>query len=78
MVAKVREYELAEVQLMIEHFYDLLETNDNFKIVAHMKAIVPEFKSMNSIYEQLDKRFVSKSKLVGEPALSEEIKEMLS
>ncbi|RKE04589.1 polysaccharide biosynthesis protein [Marinifilum flexuosum] len=78
MVAKVREYELAEVQLLIEQFYELLETNDNFKIVAHMKAIVPEFKSMNSIYEQLDKRFVSKSKLVGEQSVSEEIKEMLS
>ncbi|WP_321298682.1 nucleoside-diphosphate sugar epimerase/dehydratase [Marinifilum fragile] len=78
MVAKVREYELAEVQLMIEQFYELLETNDNFKIVAHMKAIVPEFKSMNSMYEQLDKRFVSKTKLVGEQSVSEEIKEMLS
>lgn len=78
MVAKVREYELAEVQLLIEQFYGLLESNDNFKIVAHMKAIVPEFKSMNSIYEQLDKRFVSKTKLVGEQSLSEEIKEMLS
>ncbi|MCY1634896.1 polysaccharide biosynthesis protein [Marinifilum sp. D737] len=78
MVAKVREYELAEVQLLIEQFYELLESNDNFKIVAHMKAIVPEFKSMNSIYEQLDKRFVSKTKLVGKQSLSEEIKEMLS
>ncbi|PXY03002.1 polysaccharide biosynthesis protein [Marinifilum breve] len=78
MVAKVREYELAEVQLLIEQFYELLDSNDNFKIVAHMKAIVPEFKSMNSIYEQLDKRFVSKTKLVGEQSVSEEIKEMLS
>jgi FlaA1/EpsC-like NDP-sugar epimerase len=78
MVAKVREYELVEVQLLIDQFYNILESNDNFKIVAHMKTIVPEFKSMNSIYEQLDKNYVSKTKLVGKQGVSKEIKELLS
>jgi len=60
MIAKVREYELEEVQYMINQFDELLPLNDNYKIVAQMKAIVPEFKSMNSIYEQLDKVIVNK------------------
>ncbi|RUT80197.1 polysaccharide biosynthesis protein [Ancylomarina longa] len=76
MVAKVRGYDSAEVDHMINHFSELLETNDNFKIVAHMKEIVPEFKSMNSIYEQLDKKSVN-----GEDKLNDiditEFKEML-
>lgn len=78
MVAKVREYQLMEVQLLIERFHEILETNDNFKIVAHMKNIVPEFKSMNSIYEQLDKNIVSKRKLVGDNKVPDEIKKMLN
>ncbi|MPQ46442.1 NAD-dependent epimerase/dehydratase family protein [Marinifilum sp. N1E240] len=60
MIAKVREYQLEEVQYMINQFDELLPMNDNYKIVAQMKAIVPEFKSMNSIYEQLDKVIVNK------------------
>jgi FlaA1/EpsC-like NDP-sugar epimerase len=55
MIAKVREYKHSEVLRLIDQFFDLVEEADNFKIVRHMKCIVPEFKSMNSIYEQLDK-----------------------
>ena len=76
MIAKVREYEREEVEVLIKHFHDLLEENDNFKIVAHMKAIVPEFKSMNSIYEQLDQKFIRESVKVAPIDLTE-IKEML-
>lgn len=76
MIAKVRSYEREEVELLINHFSELLDGNDNFKIVAHMKTIVPEFKSMNSVYEQLDQGFLRKNGQVDLIDLSE-IKEML-
>ena len=38
-----------------EWLHDELETCDPMKIVAQMKAIVPEFKSNNSVFSQLDK-----------------------
>ena len=50
----VRKYEAAEVDHMIEQLHVELETCDPMKIVAQMKVIVPEFKSNNSIYCQLD------------------------
>jgi FlaA1/EpsC-like NDP-sugar epimerase len=54
MIAKVREYEHQEVIDMVEGFNQYLDGCDNFEIVRHMKVMVPEFKSKNSIYEQLD------------------------
>jgi FlaA1/EpsC-like NDP-sugar epimerase len=33
-----------------------LTTNDNFKVVALLKEIVPDYRSNNSIYESLDKQ----------------------
>ncbi|MBR4266577.1 MAG: polysaccharide biosynthesis protein [Bacteroidales bacterium] len=54
MVAKVREYDFAKVSEQINELISLVETCDNMKIVAMMKKIVPEFKSENSIYEELD------------------------
>ena len=53
--AVVRKYEAAEVDSMIAKLHDELETCDPMKIVAQMKVIVPEFKSNNSIFSQLDK-----------------------
>ena len=55
MHAVVRKYEADEVDVMIEKLHTELETCDPMKIVAQMKAIVPEFKSNNSIFSQLDK-----------------------
>jgi len=55
MHAVVRKYETAEVDSMIAKLHDELETCDPMKIVAQMKVIVPEFKSNNSIFSQLDK-----------------------
>ena len=55
MHAVVRQYETAEVDSMIEKLHDELETSDPMKIVAQMKVIVPEFKSNNSVFSQLDK-----------------------
>ena len=55
MHAVVRKYEAANVDAMFIKLHEALETADPMKIVAQMKAIVPEFKSNNSIFSQLDK-----------------------
>lgn len=52
--AKVQETGDREIA-MIEELIQLFEEQENRRIVAKMKEIVPEFKSNNSIYEQLDK-----------------------
>lgn len=52
--AKVQETGEKET-LLIEELIQLFESQENKKIVAKMKEIVPEFKSNNSIYEQLDR-----------------------
>ena len=55
MHAIVRKYEATEVDSMLEKLYAEFETCDPMKIVAQMKVIVPEFKSNNSVFSQLDK-----------------------
>ncbi len=55
MHAIVRKYEASDVDAMFEKLHEALETCDPMKIVAQMKVIVPEFKSNNSIFSQLDK-----------------------
>ena len=56
MRAKVRRYTQEEVNESIDTLINLIPTCDNFKIVAQMKNIVPEFISNNSIYSYLDKK----------------------
>jgi hypothetical protein len=55
MAGKVREYDYKEVSANIDELISLLNTQDNKKIVSKMKEIVPEFKSENSVYEELDR-----------------------
>lgn len=54
MIAKVRENNFSLVSEQINLLFQRIKTNNNVEIVRQMKAIVPEFKSQNSIYEQLD------------------------
>lgn len=54
LIAQVREYEHSVILEQISEFADKLSKGGNFDVVRHMKFIVPEFKSKNSIYEQLD------------------------
>ena len=54
MRAQVRNYEAAEVNTLIEELASKLASCDDFSIVRQMKRIVPEFKSNNSIFCQLD------------------------
>lgn len=53
--AHVREYEREEVVAAIDRLKIVAETVDRVATVREMKRIVPEFKSKNSIYEELDK-----------------------
>lgn len=54
MIAKVRENDYEQVQLQLHELFELLKTQHTVNIVRHMKQMVPEFRSQNSIYEQLD------------------------
>lgn len=57
MVAKVRNYDIAHVQEQFKEILNLRKHHNNIDIVKKMKEIVPEFKSQNSIYEELDIEF---------------------
>ncbi|MGO1597740.1 MAG: polysaccharide biosynthesis protein [Sphingobacterium sp.] len=55
MIAKVRENDFELVKNELQVLSKELESNDNIHVVRQMKEMIPEFKSQNSIYEQLDK-----------------------
>ena len=54
LTAKVREYNFEEISGEISSLIQLANAAGNFDIVRKMKEIVPEYKSRNSVYEQLD------------------------
>ena len=54
-IAQVREYDYTEVSREIDELVDITKKFDNMETVRKMKAIVPEYKSNNSVYEVLDK-----------------------
>ncbi|RZL00095.1 MAG: polysaccharide biosynthesis protein, partial [Pedobacter sp.] len=56
MIGKVREYVFNEVE---EHVYSLVNNarnNADRIVVKGMKKLVPEFKSNNSLFEELDQQ----------------------
>lgn len=53
-IAEVREYDYEQVNKEIEDLIAISLKYDNMATVKKMKEIVPEYKSSNSIYEQLD------------------------
>ncbi len=55
MIAKVKEYDFNDISKNITELIACFNQQDNKLIVKQMKQIVPEFKSNNSVYEQLDK-----------------------
>ena len=55
LVAKVREYDFDTVSTQIQKLIEEAQYGKAFPCVQSMKKIVPEYKSKNSIYEQLDK-----------------------
>ena len=54
-IAEVREYDYEQVSKDIDELIEISKHYDNMETVRKMKAMVPEYKSNNSIYEQLDK-----------------------
>jgi len=54
MIAKVNPENYNKLNSDILKLIDLIETGDNFEIVKLMKQIVPDYKSMNSVFEKLD------------------------
>lgn len=54
MIGKVREYVFADVEAQVRTLVSDAIVNDNRKVVLQMKKIVPEFKSKNSKFEELD------------------------
>lgn len=54
-IAEVRQYDYDQVNKEIDELIVISRQYDNMATVAKMKAIVPEYKSNNSVYEQLDK-----------------------
>jgi FlaA1/EpsC-like NDP-sugar epimerase len=54
LIAKVREYDSREVSLQIDDLIRIAGTGLDTEVVQKMKFIVPEFKSQNSIFEELD------------------------
>ncbi|GGH21161.1 polysaccharide biosynthesis protein [Sphingobacterium alkalisoli] len=55
MIAKVRENNFDAINQQLSILFEVIKTQNNLNIVRQMKAIVPEFRSQNSIYEQLDR-----------------------
>ncbi len=63
MIAKVREVAMQDIEAKFNQFRTLVNAADNEnELVALMKALVPEFISNNSVFEQLDG---SNAKVVG-------------
>lgn len=54
MIGKVREYVFDEVASNIAELIRSAKQDDDMQVVINMKKMVPEFKSMNSIFEELD------------------------
>ena len=53
-IARVREYEFAEVDAAVTQMIATAPDRDDMQIVAAMKAMVPEFRSQHSKYQALD------------------------
>ena len=54
MIAKVRTIEFNGVLEMVNELLSLFNEQDNKKLVTQLKRMIPEYKSLNSKYEDLD------------------------
>lgn len=55
MIARVREYEYEKIKDQIEGLIEISYQYDDMRTVKKMKEIVPEFQSINSPYEAVDR-----------------------
>ncbi|SMO50803.1 NDP-sugar epimerase, includes UDP-GlcNAc-inverting 4,6-dehydratase FlaA1 and capsular polysaccharide biosynthesis protein EpsC [Saccharicrinis carchari] len=58
MIAKVREYKYASIKNKMDELLLALKMENNEHLVSRMKDLVPEYKSQNSLFCQLDKKLV--------------------
>lgn len=56
MIGKVREYVFSEIEQQIYKLLDHAKRNDDRQVVMAMKDLVREYKSKNSIFEELDQQ----------------------
>jgi FlaA1/EpsC-like NDP-sugar epimerase len=61
MIAKVRTYDYADVCANLTVLHEKVKTQCTHDIVAQMKQIVPEYKSQNSVFENIDKEITEHS-----------------
>ncbi|MFK8102882.1 MAG: polysaccharide biosynthesis protein [Saprospiraceae bacterium] len=54
MIGEVRQYDFEKVKSDIELLIALFKSQNNKKLVRLLKDLIPEYKSNNSIFEQLD------------------------
>ncbi len=54
MIGKVREYLFDDIEGQVYDLVKCAKNNDDFQVVKSMKQIVHEFKSKNSVFEELD------------------------
>jgi len=55
MIGKVREYVFEDIEQQIVQLVDSAKQSRDRSVVSYMKKLVPEFKSKNSVFEELDK-----------------------
>lgn len=65
MIAKVRVYDYDEVLTHLETLRELTVKGEYHDIVAEMKRMVPEYKSQNSVWANIDKE-ISKKEVINE------------
>ena len=65
-IAQVREYDYEEVNREIEELVEISKQFDNMATVRKMKQIVPEYKSNNSVYEQIDQELAQSTGTLSE------------
>ena len=54
MIGQDRTDNFAEIEAVVSELIEIAKISDKEDVVMTMKKIVPEFKSMNSIFETLD------------------------
>ncbi|WP_443936870.1 polysaccharide biosynthesis protein [Pedobacter sp. MW01-1-1] len=54
MIGKVREYVFEDIEKQIYELISAAKENNDRQVVMNMKKLVPEFKSKNSVFEELD------------------------
>lgn len=54
MIANVREYDYDSMLPVYDKLFEYAKANEDYLVVRTMKEMVPEYKSQNSVYQQID------------------------